>query len=275
MHIELINTGTELLLGRVLNTHQQWLCRRLGDLGYLVTRQVTVADTATEIAGAVREALARADLVIATGGLGPTSDDLTRETIASLLNRKLQEDPVVLNHIEQLFQSRKRAMPARTRIQAMVPEGALVLPNPHGTAPGLAFHVDPNPFRAQAQTSWLIMLPGPPRELHPMFNDAVVPLLRRELPSATHYSSRTFRMTGIGESQVEEKLIGPMTSLVDAGLELGYCARPGEVDVRLSARGPAADKLLNAGEAIVLAELEKRIYAVGEDSLEAVIIKML
>src|SRR5258706_5208575 len=119
------------MLGRVLNTHQQWLCRQLADLGYVVVRQVAVADTPAEIEQAVRESLARADLVITTGGLGPTSDDLTRELIARLLGKKLREDPVALAHIKKFFESRNRPMPERTRVQALVPEGAIVLSNAH------------------------------------------------------------------------------------------------------------------------------------------------
>src|SRR5689334_6991266 len=146
MVIELVNTGSELMLGRVLNTHQQWLCRKLADLGYVVSRQVAVPDTGQDIRAAVGEALERADLVITTGGLGPTSDDLTRDLIAEMLGKKLQENPEVLAHIAQFFESRKRRMPPRTRVQALVPEGALVLKNPHGTAPGLAMAVSADRF---------------------------------------------------------------------------------------------------------------------------------
>src|SRR6266545_2526206 len=137
MRIEIINTGSELLLGRVLNTHQQWLCRQLADLGYTVDRQVAVDDSGPAIEQAVGEALAGADLTIVTGGLGPTSDDRTRDRIAGLLGVTLHEDPAVVAHIQQMFSSRKRPMPASTRVQAMVPEGATVLMNAHGTAPGL------------------------------------------------------------------------------------------------------------------------------------------
>src|SRR5881394_2784890 len=112
MNIELINTGSELLLGRVLNTHQQWLCRRLADLGHNVARQVAVPDAARDIQQAVREALARADLIIVTGGLGPTSDDLTRELIAELLGKKLARDETVFTHIKNYFAARNRPMPA-------------------------------------------------------------------------------------------------------------------------------------------------------------------
>ena len=159
MIVELINTGSELMLGRVLNTHQQWLCRRLADLGYVVTRQVAVPDTGSDIEQAVREALARADLIIATGGLGPTSDDLTRDLVAKLLGKELHEDATVLVHIRSFFESRKRAMPERTKVQAMVPDGATVLHNPHGTAPGLAMEVRPNPFRPAASQAGLSCCP--------------------------------------------------------------------------------------------------------------------
>src|SRR5205814_2555894 len=141
MVVELINTGSELMLGRVLNTHQQWLCRRLADLGYVVARQVAVADTGRDIEQAVREAFSRADLIITTGGLGPTSDDITRDLIAQLLGRKLREDAGIVDEIKKLFARINRPMPERSRVQALVPEGALVLPNQRGTAPGLAIEV--------------------------------------------------------------------------------------------------------------------------------------
>jgi len=114
LKIEIINTGSELMLGFVLNTHQQWLCRQLADLGYPVTRQTAVPDTGSAIQDAVREALVRANLVITTGGLGPTSDDLTRDYIASLFGRKLQIDKTVLKHVEDFFALRRRSMPPNT-----------------------------------------------------------------------------------------------------------------------------------------------------------------
>src|SRR5689334_15419239 len=138
VEIEIINTGSELMLGFVLNTHQQWLCRQLADAGHTVSRQVAVADTGPAIQQAVREALGRADFVIVTGGLGPTSDDLTRDLIASLLGRKLLMDATILAKLEDFFAKRGRPMPETTKVQAQVPEGAIVLPNAHGTAPGLA-----------------------------------------------------------------------------------------------------------------------------------------
>jgi nicotinamide-nucleotide amidase len=279
--IELLNIGSELMLGRVLNTHQQWLCRQLADRGYVVGRQVAVADTAADIVPAVREALERNDLVITTGGLGPTSDDLTRDLIAQLLGKKLQPDADIARHIESFFTARKRPMPPSTLVQAMVPEGAIVLPNPNGTAPGLAMNVAGASFlstiNSQPSTSpkWLIMLPGPPRELRPMFNAAVVPLLKRELPLDGEFICRTLRTVGIGESQVADRIGGKLLECVAHGLDLGYCAHIGAVDVRLAASGAQAAALVQKAEAIVRTELGKHIFGEDDETLEAVIVRLL
>jgi nicotinamide-nucleotide amidase len=222
MHIELINTGQELLLGRILNTHQQWICRQLADLGYVVNRQICVADEGVSIQAAVRESLERSDLVLTTGGLGPTSDDITRELIARLLGREL----------------------------------AL-------------------PFRSGGGRSWVVLLPGPPRELRPMFLNAVVPLLLTEFLAAGKFISRTLKTTGLGESLVEERIAGPLQGLVARGLELGYCARVGEVEVRLAARGGQAANIVEEAEAIVRGLLRSLIFAEEDGTLEATVVKML
>ena len=272
MRIEIINTGSELLLGRVLNTHQQWLCRQLADLGYTVDRQVAVDDSATRILDAVREALAVADLVIVTGGLGPTSDDRTREVIAGFLGRALREDGAALAHIQDMFATRHRPMPASTRVQALVPEGATVLTNAHGTAPGLVLEA---PSAAGSAARLLVMLPGPPRELRPMFTGQVVPILQQRLPLQAPFVCRTLRTTGLGESMVEERIAGPLQPLTQAGLELGYCARVGEVDVRFTARGEKARDLVAEGERIARGLLGDLIFAVDDELLEAAIIRLI
>ena len=288
MIVELINTGSELMLGRTLNTHQQWLCRRLADLGLVVTRQVAIADGAQDIQQAVRESLSRADLILVTGGLGPTSDDVTRELIAELLGKPLHEDPAIVAELKKFFEERKRPMPARNLVQAQVPEGAIVLPNPNGTAPGLAIKVENGRWKIEnggmqrSQSSildppssqWLIMLPGPPRELHPMFKDAVVPLLQRELPPQI-FVCRTIRTAGIGESALAEQIEAPLQPLVAAGLELGYCARPGQVDVRLAARTSNAENLVADAQQIVERLLVKNIFAHNDEDIEAVIVREL
>ena len=289
MNVELVNTGSELMLGRVLNTHQQWLCRRLADLGHVVTRQVAVADSGSEIHTAVREALGRADLVITTGGLGPTSDDITRELIAQLLDRKLVENAAVRAHIEGFFAKRGRPRPAMTDVETLVPEGALVLLNETGTAPGLAIQVAPEsptegtsgapnggkpPGPAPASPKWLIMLPGPPRELRPMFDHAVVPLLTREFP-AEIFICRTLRSTGIGESRVQEMIESAMQPFVKLGLQVGYCARPGAVDVRLAAGGATAPQLVRDAESAVQRILGPNIFGGDDEEIEGVIVRLL
>jgi nicotinamide-nucleotide amidase len=275
LKIELINTGSELLLGRTLNTHAQWLARQLADRGCVVTRQCTVADTSPAIAAAVRESLGRADLVITTGGLGPTSDDLTRQVLAEMLGRKLHEDPAIVAHIQHRFAERKRPMPPSTRVQALVPEGALVLPNPNGTAPGLALELKPNPLRAAGTASWLILLPGPPRELRPMFAASVLPLLEKIFPDREPVFSRTLRTVGLGESLVEERIAPKLQRLVSSGLQIGYCAHMGQVDVRLEARGAGRETIVDQAEGVVRGEVGDQIFGEGDELLEAVIVRLL
>jgi nicotinamide-nucleotide amidase len=275
VRIEIVNTGSELMLGRVLNTHQFWLCRQLSDRGCLVQRQTAVDDTAECIRDAVREALGRSDLVIATGGLGPTSDDRTRDVLAAMLGRSLHEDPAVVAHIERWFESRNRVAPPGTRIQAQVPNGAVVLHNAHGTAPGLLIEVRPNPCRADGGAAWLVLLPGPPRELRPMFTDQVLPWLQRTIAAQEPFVCRTLRSTGIGESQVQHLIAAPLEALVAAGLDIGYCARPGEVDVRLAARGSNAERKVTEAVDIVLGLIGAAVYGQDEDSLEAVVVRAL
>ena len=276
------------MLGRVLNTHQQWLCRRLADLGHVVTRQVAVADAGNEIQQAVREALDREDLIITTGGLGPTSDDLTRELIAELLGKKLVQNYEVLAHIENFFAKRNRARPEKTSVETFVPEGALVFLNQFGTAPALAIKVEdgrwtmedgakpfpPSSIIHPQSSRWLIMLPGPPRELRPMFDESVVPLLKREFADEC-FVCRTLRTTGIGESRVQEFVEADLQALVKRGLEIGYCARPGAVDVRLTASGAGAENLVRDGGAIVQKILGSSIYGFDDDEIENVVVRLL
>ncbi|HON07927.1 MAG TPA: competence/damage-inducible protein A, partial [Verrucomicrobiota bacterium] len=181
MTIEIINTGSELLNGSVLNTHQQWLCNKLYGLGYRVSRQITVPDTAEDIKTAALDSVNRADVIIITGGLGPTSDDETRDVIAEMFGRKLVYDKNVADQIKDYFALRKREQPESTKIQAYVPEGAVVLPNQFGTAPGIVIETMVKTAQ-QPRKVLLIMLPGPPRELYPMFENQVIPLLKEKVP---------------------------------------------------------------------------------------------
>ena len=275
VNIEIINTGSELMLGFVLNTHQQWICRQMANEGWVVDRQVAVSDAGPSIQNAVREGMAWADLVITTGGLGPTSDDLTRDLIAQLLNRPLREDAAALARIEEFFAGRKRPMPASTRIQAMVPEGATVLQNEHGTAPGLILEADPAWTPGVTRRVVIVMLPGPPRELRPMFTKQVIPWLKQRFPPEAPFLCRVLKTTGVGESVVEETIAPSLQALALRGLEIGYCARVGEVDVRLTARGVNAGAVVEEAETVVRRAMEKSIFGQGEEQLEQVIVREL
>jgi nicotinamide-nucleotide amidase len=275
MTIELINTGSELMLGRALNTHQQWICRQMADLGYTVNRQLAIPDTAQEIEAAVRDSFGRADLIITTGGLGPTSDDLTRDLVAKLLGTNLREDMEAARRIERFFEARKRPMPAQVKIQALVPDGAIVLQNAHGLAPGVAVELNPNPFRAENKPTLLIMLPGPPRELRPMFKDSVIPLIREKLPPERPFFSRILKTVGIGESVIQERIGDAVAEWAKSGMDIGYCARMGQVDVRLAAFGGESQKLVAEAEEIVRAQIGEYIFGVGDEDLEMVIVREL
>ena len=272
MQIEIINIGSELMLGRVLNTHQQWLCRQFTDLGYTVARQLAVADESAPVQAAVRESLARADLIIVTGGLGPTSDDLTRDFIAGLLGVELAVNEEALARISHFFTSRQRPMPESTKVQALVPRGALVLMNAHGTAPGLVLLVAAGKFREQP--AWIVMLPGPPRELRPMFTNQVVPWLGATLPVESEFVCRTLKTTGLGESRVEESIAPHLKHLTDAGLVLGYCARVGEVDVRFVAQGCGAQQTVSEAESVTRRLIGDHVFGVDDDELEESVVRL-
>lgn len=277
MFVELITTGSELLLGATLNSHQQWIGRQLAGIGLPVNRQLTVPDTGTAIADAVSEALTRADLVITTGGLGPTSDDRTRDEIARLLNLSLTEDPEVRQQIELVFKRRNRPFPPNfetiARTQAQVPAGAIVLKNEHGSAPGLAIDVAAPSHAGRGKL--LIMLPGPPRELHPMFLAHAIPLLKTRFPEVGTFSCLTFHTIGVGESRVEDAIRPHLVELEADGLEIGYCARVGEVDVRLTGLGPKGEELVTEASLRVRRLLGKFIYSESGQSLEEVIVHLL
>lgn len=264
MNAIVINTGSELLLGDVLNTHLQFIAREVFPLGLRITAQATVPD-GPAIQEAMAAAFAEAEIVFVTGGLGPTTDDITRETAAELLGLELHEDAETAAAITERL--RKRGFPMTDRIlrQAQVPTGAQVLPNGNGTAPGLYLR-----RRAQAgrETPHLFLLPGPPRELHPMFREAVMPLLRAIVP-AREVVYRTFRLACVGESVVEAAL-GPQL-LALPNVELGYCARSGAVDVRVIGPQTTVDE----AAALIAAAFPNAFFTAADETLEQVVVRLL
>ncbi|MGC8886409.1 MAG: competence/damage-inducible protein A [Verrucomicrobiia bacterium] len=275
MKLEIINTGSELLTGSVLNTHQQYLCKRLYELGFEVIRQISIPDTADEIKSAISDSLKRADVIITTGGLGPTSDDRTRDAVAELIGKKLIFDEQVAVNIRNYFRKRNRTEPKSAKVQAYIPEGAIVLQNQFGTAPGIVIEVDVNRGEpTQAAKSLLIMLPGPPRELYPMFDRQVIPLLKDRFKNLTFFC-KILRTTGIPESILEETIKDAIKPFEEQGLIVGYCARVGEVDLRLEARGNNAGKIVTDAEAVARKLLGDFIYGEGDTTLESVIVEIL
>jgi nicotinamide-nucleotide amidase len=265
MRVEVLNTGTELLLGSVINTHVRFFAEALFPLGLRIERQVTVPDGGTAIRDALLETFGHAEVVLITGGLGPTTDDVTREVVAEMLGDELIHDESVMRAIEVRFARRNLSMSPRNARQAQRPREAIVLVNHHGTAPGL--YLPPRP-RDGGTTPHLFLLPGPPRELKPMFEESVLPILEKVRPPQPAIEMRVVRLAGVGESGVEELIGEPLLAL---GLELGYCARPGEVDVRTI----GAPALLDAAERIIVEKLGPHIVSRDQRTLEKVIVDLL
>ncbi len=226
MRIELICVGDELLRGDIADRHLAYIGRRLASIGLRPERATTVGDDAGAIAAAVAEAWERGGWILVTGGLGPTSDDLTREAVATLFDRPLEMDSDVLAGIRERFRSWGRRTVGSAERQALVPRGFRVLPNPVGTAPGLAW---------SSEDRRLILLPGPPREMQAVFDGSVFPEIageRRERIGATE----TILVSGIGESEVQERIGGILAE--SGSVRASFRAEPSEVRIRLESTDP-------------------------------------
>ncbi|MDB4883570.1 MAG: Competence-damaged protein, partial [Gemmatimonadetes bacterium] len=233
MHIEVVTIGDELLLGYTIDTNAAHLARTLATEGVEISRRTTVGDTAESIAAAVREALDRTGAVITTGGLGPTSDDLTKPAIAALFGRGMVLDEAHLAWMEDRFRTLfQRPMPQANRQQAMLPEGARKLQNNHGSAPGI--------WLEDERGRWVAMLPGVPREMRGMLADTLLPLIRERLGSDRRVvRSRTLRTTGVGESFIADRVARLVEGVGDAGL--AYLPNAEGTDLRLTVRNASAD----------------------------------
>lgn len=264
MRIEILNTGTELLLGNTLNTHGAWFGREFFKHGLRVSRQTTVPD-GDAIREALEEALLRADSLIVTGGLGPTSDDLTREITAGVLGLELITDEAALRSLEDFFSHRGRPMAETNLKQALAPVGADILPNPHGTAPGIYIPPRLNPHSDCA----IFLLPGPPRELYPMVHSEVTPRLRALAGAGITNEAVELKFTGIGESDFHQAIDSRLAEIPQ--LEYGYCARIGEVDLRLI--GPPA--ACAEGRALAMAHFSPCLISDDGSSLEKTVVRLL
>ena len=270
---EILCVGTELLLGDIVNTNAAYLARRLAELGICVYHQSVVGDSPERLTDALDLALSRSDLVITSGGLGPTYDDLTRETVAAAFSLPLELDTGVLDGIRAYFDRTGRTMTQNNERQAMVPRGATVLENTQGTAPGLIVS-DPQASKT------VVLLPGPPRELEPMFERSVFPYLRER--SDAVLVSKNVYIFGMGESAVEAELRELMTEGKNPTVA-PYC-KAGEVRLRVTARAEDEQNAAAMCDAAIANVLASRVgacvYAVrdaraGECSMEEVVVEKL
>ena len=265
MRIALLNTGTELLLGDVRDAHLAFIAHEIFPLGLRIAEQRTVPDDMA-IRDALADLFARTEILFVTGGLGPTTDDITRDVVANLLGLELRQDPQLLFSLRKRLKARGIKWTPSIGRQAEVPAGAQILANENGSASGLYLKPNINP---RLPSPHLIVLPGPLRELQPMFRASVMPILLSITQVPPSIKRRLYKIAGVGESIVEEA-IGEKV-LASPGVELGYCARPGEVDVRVIGK---SDDVARA-DAIIKNELGLSIFSTSDETLEEVVVKLL
>jgi nicotinamide-nucleotide amidase len=263
--VEVVTIGDELLLGFTIDTNGAYLGRKLADIGMRIARRTSVGDEPVAIEAAVREALERTGGVITTGGLGPTADDRSKAAVAGVFGRALAIDQEHVAWMKERWRTRfGREMPESNMAQAALPVGATKLANNHGSAPGVFVSDD---------RGWVAMLPGVPREMRGMTDDALVPLLARLFPSETIVRSRTFRTTGVAESLLGDKL-GPLD--FGEGISLAYLPAAEGVDLRLTIAGvdaATADRRLEVAANTVRLVVGAPIYGEGATDLAAVVLE--
>lgn len=273
MKIEVVTIGDELLLGFTIDTNAAHLARELGAIGVEVVRRATVGDDAAAIADATREALDRTGAVITTGGLGPTADDVTKGSVASVFGRGMHVDESHVAWMRERWRRRfGRDMPDANIRQAMIPDGARALRNNHGSAPGI--------WLEDERGRWVAMLPGVPREMRGMCGDTIVPLLRDRAVAAggqpAVIASRTLRTTGIPESLLADRVAAVAATFRD--VSTAYLPGVDGVDLRITIRGVAAGEAsarLAAAEASLRDVLRDDVYGSEADDLAAIVLERL
>lgn len=267
MVVELISVGTELLLGNIVNTNTQYLAEKCALLGLSMYHQVTVGDNRERLFQVFETALKRSDVVIVTGGLGPTEDDLTKEVCAEVLGLSLQEDAHTKDRIKAYFKNNiYKEIPENNWKQALVPLGAVVLDNDNGTAPGLII---------EKEGKSAILLPGPPDELKPLFSDQVFPYLQKRQPEVIR--SQMIKMCGPGESQVEDKLLDLING--QSNPTIATYAKTAEVHLRVTAKASDEEEAKNLLKPMVK-EIKNRfgedVYTTKEEeTMEMAVVRLL
>jgi nicotinamide-nucleotide amidase len=272
MHAEIISIGDEITSGQTLDTNSQWLSRRLEELGVEVFYHTTVADQLAENIEVFRLAIARADVVVATGGLGPTADDLTREVLAETIGRPLVLDARALQHVRSIFARRNRPMPAQNEVQAYLPEGGRMIDNPHGTAPGILLEIP----RDGRPACLLFALPGVPAEMREMWEQSVRPALLAAGAGRRVIVRKNLNCFGAGESQLEAML----PDLIRRGRTptVGITASQATIILRIAAAGESAEAchaLIEPVEATIRQCLGPLVFGQGDQTLQDVVLRQL
>lgn len=272
MNAEIISIGDELTSGQRLDTNSQWLSERLGELGVKVLYHTTVADDLDANVKVFRQAIERADLIVATGGLGPTADDLTRQAIAAAVGVELDFLPSVMAYIESLFARRKRPMPEQNRVQAMFPRGSRVIPNPDGTAPGIDLDVP----REGGRPARLFALPGVPSEMRDMWQQTVGPAIAQMFGAPRIIRHRVIKCFGVGESDLEAML----PDLIRRGRDpqVGITVHDATISLRITASGDSAEACYRAMEPTINTihqSLGTLVFGEGTDELEHAVLRLL
>lgn len=267
MQAEVISVGTELLLGDVVDTNASYIARNLASLGIDLFRKTVVGDNKERIARVFKEALERADLIIITGGLGPTEDDLTREAVSEAMGEKLRLNEELLERIKRRFACRKRGTEKGMIKQAMVPSSARIIPNPVGTAPGII-------LEKEGKTT--ILLPGVPREMERMVQEGVVPYLRGRKEETESIKSRVLKVVGMGESQVEKTILDLLNQQSNPTIAL--LAKKGEIHIRITAKFEGEkflEEQIREVEEKIRNRLKDYIYGVDDETLEGTVASLL
>ena len=265
MRAMLINTGTELLLGDVQDAHLVFIAREILPLGVRIEERRTVPDSDV-IRRTLIELFPHCELLFVTGGLGPTTDDITREMVAESLGLELYQDAELLAWLQKRLQVHGIKWTSGIARQADVLAGARVLPNENGSASGFYLKANMNP---RVPSPHVFVLPGPPRELQPMFRKFAMPILKSIIEVPLAVERQSYSIAGLGESLVENAIGEKVLSI--PGIELGYCARPGEVEVRII----GDPKAIGAADAIIRRELGARIFSDNDETLETVVVRLL
>jgi nicotinamide-nucleotide amidase len=262
VHAELVISGSELLLGQLVDTNSAFIARALRDIGLNLYYKTTVGDNQDRMVEVLCAAIARSDIVITTGGLGPTVDDVTRPAVARATGRELEFRPELLEQIAARFKSFAVPMSENNRRQAFIPQGAIAIENPVGTAPS---------FIVEHERGIVISVPGVPSEMEHLMTRAVVPYLQKKLNLREVIFTRTLRAVGLGESRIDAAIADLQTG---SNPTVGLSAHPGQTDIRIAAKATSEDEaraLIAPVEADIRERLKQHVYGADSDTLEGVV----